>query len=225
MQVGFGLRVVVLRCEQLLWSQRLNAVINKGNFPIAPGSLISSMHGYSLYSALKRQIPWIGDCPMTSISSIAGIKNCKGQIETQEFSCLKIRTPLSKASALYSLAGQTLSIGQGEVTLKIPTIAPLVAKSNLKARIVLIHLSPRDSIPSPDRFLAVATRQLQEREIQGKISILLKKGALDRKVAIVKGKKIPGYGVRVTELNAEDSLKLQALGLGGKHKMGAGFFE
>lgn len=194
------------------------------SFPIQPGSFISSMHGYSLYSALKLQIPWFGDCPITSISSIAGIKNGKGQIETQEFSRLYIRTPLSKASSLYCLAGKTLSIGQGEISLKIPTIAPLKSKSTLKARIVLIHLSPREPDPSPDRFLAVATRQLKEREIRGKVSILLCKGALDRKVLIVKGKKNPGFGVQVTGLSDEDSLKLKTSGLGGKNKMGAGFF-
>ena len=196
----------------------------EANFPVQPGSLICSMHGYSLYSALKKKIPWFGDCLMTSISSIAGIKNGKGQIETQEFSRLSIRTPLSKASSLYSLAGQTLSIGQGEISLKIPTIAPLNPKSTLKARIVVIHLSPREPNLPPDKFLAVATRQLQEREIKGKISILLRQGALDRKVLIVKGKKNPGYGMQVTGLSEEDSLKLKTLGLGGRRKMGAGFF-
>lgn len=196
----------------------------EASFPLQPGSQISSMHGYSLYSAIKRKIPWFGDCKNTSISSIAGIKNGKGQIETQEFSRLYIRTPLSKASSLYSLAGQTLSIGQGEISLKIPTIAPLTPKSTLKARIVLIHLSPREADPPPDKFLAAATRQLKEREIQGKVSILLQKGALDRKALIVKGKRNPGYGVQVTGLSDEDSLKLKTLGLGGRQKMGAGFF-
>ena len=196
----------------------------EASFPLQSGSLVSSMHGYSLYSAIKRKIPWFGDCKNTSISSIAGIKNGKGQIETQEFSRLYIRTPLSKASSLYSLAGQTLSIGQGKVSLKIPTIAPLTPKSTLKARIVLIHLSPREADPPPDKFLAAATRQLKEREIQGKVSILLQKGALDRKALIVKGKRNPGYGVQVTGLSDEDSLKLKTLGLGGRTKMGAGFF-
>lgn len=196
----------------------------EANFPVQSGSLISSMHGYSLYSALKRQMSWLRDCPFTSIATIAGIKNQKGQIETQEFSRLSIRTPLSKASNLYSLAGKTLSIGQGKISLKIPTIAPLTPKSTLKARIVLIHLSPRELNPSPDRFLAAATRQLQERKIKGKASILLHQGVLDRKVLVVKGYRNPGYGMQVTGLSKEDSLKLKTLGLGGRQKMGAGFF-
>jgi CRISPR-associated protein Cas6 len=204
--------------------EHLTEPLLEASFPIQTGSVISSVHGYSLYSALKKRIPWFGDCLMTSMSSIAGIKNGKGQIETQEFSRLYIRTPLSKASSLYNLAGQSLSIGQGEILLKIPTIAPLTSKSTLKARIVVIHLFPRERNPSPDKFLAVAIRQLQEREIKGKVSILLRQGALDRKVLIVKGQKNPGYGIQISGLSEEDSLKLKILGLGGRRKMGAGFF-
>lgn len=203
----------------------INEPLLEANFPVAPRSLISSMHGYPLYSALKNKIPWIGECATASMSTIAGIKNGKGFIETQEFSKFKIRTPLSKANSLYALAGQSLSVGQGEIALGIPTIAPIAPKSTLKARIVVIHLFPREVIPAPDRFLAAATRQLKEKEIKGKISIVLQKGALDNKVMIIKDRKIPGYGVQVKGLSEEDSLKLQTFGLGGKRKMGAGFFE
>ena len=118
-----------------------------------------------------------------------------------------------------------MSIGQGEIALKIPTIAPLTAKSTLQARIVVIHLSQTEADLAPDRFLIAATRQLKEREIKGKVSIMLRRGALDRKVLIVKGKKNPGFGVQVTGLSNEDSLKLKMFGLGGRNKMGAGFFR
>jgi CRISPR-associated endonuclease/helicase Cas3 len=194
------------------------------DFPVTPGSKISSLHNYSLYCALKGKLPWIKDCPCTAISTIAGIRNGKGQIETAEFSRLQIRTPLSKASQFYALAGQSLSIGQAEIALKVPTITLLRPKSTLKARIVVIHLKPREEFPSPDRFLAVATRQLNERGIQGRVSLLLRRGALDNKILLVKQQKIPGYGVQVSGLSESDSLKLQEVGLGGKRKMGAGYF-
>ncbi len=194
-------------------------------FPVAPGCKISSLHGYPLYSALKNKLPWIGDCPFTSISSIAGIRDGKKLIETQEFSQLLIRTPLSKASSFYALAGQTLSVGQGQISLKVPTIAPLQPKRSLKARIVILHLNDgREEVP-PNRFLAVATRELKERGINGRLSLSLKNGVLDRKVLLIKGGKVPGYGVEVTGLSEEDSIKLQSIGLGGKRKMGAGYFS
>lgn len=195
------------------------------NFPVVPGANISSLHGYSLYSAVKTKMPWIGDCRFTSISSIAGIKNGEGLIETQDYSRLQIRTPLSKASSFYGLAGKNLSIGQGEICLQIPTIAPLQPKSTLKARVVIIHLKPRQKRPSPESFLAVAERQLIERGIKGRVSLLSHRGALDNKVIIVKGSRIPGYGVQVSDLSPEDSIKLMIYGLGGKTKMGAGYFN
>jgi CRISPR-associated endonuclease/helicase Cas3 len=194
-------------------------------FPLMPGTKISSMHGYSVYAALKAIFPWMGECPLTSISSISGIRDGKGFIETAEFSRLLIRTPSSRAALLYSLAGRRLSIGQGQIALKVPTIAPLSASSELQARLVVIHLKPEDDEVPPDRFLAVATRQLSDRGIKGRISLLLKNGMLDRKVLRIKNRNIPGYGVKVSALSPADSLKLQVAGLGGKRKMGCGFFN
>ncbi|MGB3641427.1 MAG: type I-MYXAN CRISPR-associated protein Cas6/Cmx6 [Rivularia sp. (in: cyanobacteria)] len=195
------------------------------SFPIVEGAKISSLHGYCLYSAIKTKMPWVGDCRFTSISSIAGIRDGQGLIETQDFSRLQIRTPLSKASSFYGLAGKCLSIGQGEICLQIPTIAPLQPKSTLTARVVIIHLKPRQKRPSPESFLAVAERQLAQHGIQGRISLLSRRGALDNKVIIVKGSRIPGYGVEVSDLSPEDSIKLMTYSLGGKTKMGAGYFN
>lgn len=194
-------------------------------FYLMPGTKISSMHGYLVYSALKAMFPWMGECPLTSISSISGIRDGKGFIETAEFSRLLVRTPSSRAASLYGLAGRRLSIGQGEIALKVPTIAPLSTPSELQARLVVIHLKPEDDEVPPDRFLAVATRQLSDRGIKGRISLLLKNGMLDRRVLRIKNRKIPGYGVKVFGLSPADSLKLQVVGLGGKRKMGCGFFN
>lgn len=206
-------------------AQQTDQLLLEVVFPVMPGSIVPSLHGYSLYGALKNKLSWIGTCPDTAISSISGYKNGDGTLETQGFSQLRIRTPLSKASGFYALAGQTLSLGQGQITLKVPTITPLVPKSKLQARLVVIHLKEEGEEVPPDRFLAVATRQLADRAIKGRVSLLLRDGALDRKVLRVKGKQLPGYGLEVSGLSETDSLKLQAIGLGGKRKMGAGFFQ
>ncbi len=188
-------------------------------FPVISGMLLSSLHGYPLYSAVKKKLPWIGNCSLISISSIEGRRNGKGLIETQEFSRLRIRAPLSQASQFYSLAGQTLSVGQGQISLKVPTIAPLSPKSTLQARIVIIHLSEERELVPKEEFMTAATRQLVKNGISGQIKVLA------RKVLSIKNKKIPGYRVEVSGLSDDDSLKLQTLGLGGKKKMGAGYFR
>ena len=45
-----------------------------------------------------------------------------------------------------------------------------------------------------------------------------------RQVLRIKGKRIVGYALQVAGLNAEESVRLQELGLGGRRRMGCGFF-
>jgi len=47
----------------------------------------------------------------------------------------------------------------------------------------------------------------------------------ERKTFRVHGKQVVGYALLVSELNAEEAIKLQENGLGGRRKMGCGFFE
>jgi CRISPR-associated protein Cas6 len=212
--------------------EELTEPLLQASFPVSPGRTIASNHGYALYSALKRYQPWIEKCPHTLINTISGLLNRQGGIETQEFSRLLIRTPISKASCLYALAGQDLTIGQGKISLGVPTIAPLNPKPFLRARIVIIHLkgseqdSYRREVP-PDRFLIAATERLKTMGCSsGKLSLSVEKGKLARRVLVIcKDRKatIPGYGVEISGLTNEDSLLLQQVGFGSKNKMGGGF--
>ncbi len=49
-------------------------------------------------------------------------------------------------------------------------------------------------------------------------------GDLARRSLQIKGKKVVGYSVVVENLSAEDSLKLQWHGLGGRQHFGCGWF-
>ena len=40
----------------------------------------------------------------------------------------------------------------------------------------------------------------------------------------IKGKRVIGYALQVAGLTAEESVRLQELGLGGRTRMGCGFF-
>ncbi len=48
---------------------------------------------------------------------------------------------------------------------------------------------------------------------------------IKRKTFQVHGKQVVGYSVLASGLNPEDSITLQENGLGGRRKMGCGFFE
>ncbi len=47
----------------------------------------------------------------------------------------------------------------------------------------------------------------------------------ERRTFQVHGKQVVGYSLLVTELTARESILLQEKGLGGRRKMGCGFFE
>lgn len=199
------------------------------DFPVQAGTLISSLHGYSLYSALKIREPWLIESPWTQICSIPGFLMKDKTIQTHENSRFKLRVPIHQAARLYNLAGERLSVGQGEIVLGIPDIYPMRPKRKLKARLVVIHPKNRDLMVEgclpPDQFLIAAQRQLDLLEIDGKISIALRQGRLDRKVFKFHHNKIAGYGIEIHDLNDEDSILLQQASLGGKKKMGGGWFE
>jgi len=84
---------------------------------------------------------------------------------------------------------------------------------------------------SPDRemFLAAVLEQMQSRDIKGEVWIDDRcdgKGReLSRRIVRIKDKTIVGYSVRVSGLMTDDdSIKLQEVGLGGRHRMGCGIF-
>ena len=81
----------------------------------------------------------------------------------------------------------------------------------------------------PASFLEAARRQLEAMEVRGEPGIPLvetgpRAGQPRRKILKVKDKQVVGFPLQVTELTAEESIRLQEAGLGGRGKMGGGFF-
>lgn len=198
----------------------------QADFPLVIGDRLSSLHAYSLYAALKTLEPWLEENPTVLINLIAGTKLYNKQIETHCNSKLQLRVPISFASRLYALAGERLSIGQGSICLQAPTITPVHPKRNLYSRIVTINLRDLKGAELPPQlFLPAAQRQLENLGVRGELSLALKQGEPMRRVIKIKGQFITGYAVKVKGLSEADSLKLQQHGLGGRPKMGGGWFE
>ena len=53
----------------------------------------------------------------------------------------------------------------------------------------------------------------------------MKEGEFSRKAIKIKTFSVVGFSLEVADLSDEDSIKLQALGLGGKHRIGSGFLS
>ncbi len=186
-------------------------------FPIR-GQQLPADHGYGLYASLLKLVPEIRGQRWFQVQTISGISDDQGKIQLPSHARLRIRLPWDKVSLMYCLAGQTLVIGQHQIHLEIPQIFTLRPSSLLKARIVTIK-----GYEDPELFLEAAKRQLEALEISCQVHLSLdRKGNLARRTIKVQRFNVVGFGIHVSDLSDQDSLKLQELGLGGKRSMGCG---
>jgi CRISPR-associated protein Cas6 len=121
---------------------------------------------------------------------------------------------------VYPLAGRRLNLKENHIRLYAPQVLMLQPFPKLVARIVVIS-----KYLEPEPFLEAAIAQLVHLGITGDISIASNlSGGLARRVIRIKERVNVGFGVEISGLNPEDSLRLQQHGLGGKHRMGCGIF-
>lgn len=184
------------------------------------GQTLPADHGYGLYSAIAHLCPGVHEQEGLSILTIPGKPDHQGKIALTRQSRLKIRLPSDSIMLVLPLAGQKLIIGAYEIQLFIPQIAELQPIDKLRSRLVTIK-----GFQEPEVFLEAAKRQLDALNVQGHLSIPLNlDGEPSRKTIKIKSYSVVGFALEITNLKDEDSIKLQTLGLGGKHRMGCGIF-
>lgn len=233
---GFILRD---RWGRTLLQERYNvrlvmSVVNL-HFPVL-GSTIRADHGYALYPSLAGLLSALHrpDAPV-QIGPILGHYTGNGQLQLDpRRSRLRLRLPVEQIPLVLPLAGKGLDIDGHRVRLGVPQVLPLILAPTLIARMVTIKKGDRDKAGSracmePGAFLEAARRQLDTLGIEGEAGIPLARqeahaGKAKRHVLRIKGRRLVGYGLQVTGLTAEASIQLQEAGLGGKRKMGCGFF-
>ena len=127
------------------------------------------------------------------------------------------------------LTARPLDVAGCRVVPGPPTVRPLTPAAALRSDLVLIKLAGKID-PDPASFLAAVDRQLAAMEVGGEASLPVelhgeRVGRPRRKVMRVKGAVRVGYPTVVSGLTADDSLRLQSLGLGGRRRMGCGLFR
>lgn len=192
-------------------------------FP-ARGRTVPRDHGYALYGALSRLIPSIHGADWIAIHGISGSPQNAEVLTLASTSALRVRAPAAKIAELLVLTGATLELAGQQVELGAPTVHELAPVSVLDARLVVIRLTggiprPFDRAEFERRFVAEAQRQLVAHGVRGDLELS------GRQSLGVGGQRVVGHSVRVLGLSADDSLKLQTCGLGGKRTMGCGIFR
>ena len=203
------------------------------------GQALPADHGYGLYSAIAKQHSNLHDLAGLSLNTISGQPSHNGEIVLTGSSRLSIRCQSGSIMAVLALAGAQIELGKHIIRLANPEIRQLRPFSDLKARLVTIkHPSEKFDDVTPDWFLDACDRQLKALGINASVGIPLndadeparKAMRIKRKgEGLQKGKQretdyVVGYSVIVADLLPEDSILLQAKGIGGKRKMGCGYF-
>jgi CRISPR-associated protein Cas6 len=188
------------------------------------GSTIPLDHGYALFSALCRIVPNLHGDVTVGVHPIRGRQTAPGVLGLTEWSRIKIRLPSEGIAPYIALAGKEIELDGHRVRIGIPQVEGLVPAANLASRLVTF----RNALASSDLEEDVR-RELLRLEIAGTPDLVPStrpqwQGQPLRRVLRVKDKKVVGYALRVGGLTAEESLRLQEVGLGGRRRMGCGVF-
>ncbi len=186
-------------------------------FPLY-GHEIPLDHGYTLYAALSRALesaadPWLHAREDVGLHLIRGTYRGKGRLALTAASRIAIRLPAALIHKFLVLAGQQLTLGTDSLRLGIPQPHALAPTPALYA-----HLVTTRNGQDEERFDREIARQLSELGIEGSTQ----RGP--RRSFAVKDKKVVAHTLLVSELTAEDSIRLQEHGLGGRRKLGCGIF-
>ncbi|MGI8548737.1 MAG: type I-MYXAN CRISPR-associated protein Cas6/Cmx6 [Gemmatimonadaceae bacterium] len=198
-------------------------------FP-AVGSPVPVNHGYALYAAVSRVVPGIHSAAGVGIFPIQGTFN-GGRLHLNTSSSVRIRLPAERLPMLLPLAEAVIEIDGHRLRLGTPRVHALIPAPTLISRLVLIkiaHTGERGGV-TPDSFLAAARKQLVALSVAAEPAIPLVSSGLhagepQRRIVRVKEQTHAGYAMVVEGLTADESIRLQEAGIGGRRLIGCGLF-
>lgn len=186
-------------------------------FPVN-GQALPLDHGYPLFGALSRIVPQLhGDSPW-GVHPVFGVRDGRN-LRLESRSRVKLRMALSEISVVMPLAGASIEVAGNDLSLGFPQIFPLVPAAHVKARLVTIR-----GFQEEQEFVAALRRQLVQIEDLGQDPATIEVVLGRRRILKIRDKKVVGFAVGLTGLEADASLAIQRVGLGGRRHMGAGVF-
>lgn len=185
------------------------------------GKQVPMDHGYALYSAIshilepegKNEAAWLHQGDDVGLLPIRGRYAGDGKLLLNQNARFGLRLPAHLIPQVLPLAGKRLDIKGESLRIGTTTTSALIPAPVLYAHIVTTKNGEDET-----RFDAEIQRQLDALDIKGKPA----RGS--RRIVTIKDKKVVGYSLLVSELTAEESIRLQEQGLGGRRKMGCGVF-
>jgi CRISPR-associated protein Cas6 len=173
-------------------------------------------HGYALYSALAHLDGvghWLHETEEVAIHRIRGQYATDGLLKLNGRSRLALRLPAAVLPNVLPIAGASFEVGGHKLRIGVPSSSLLKGADAVYAHVVTTRNGQDE-----DRFDAEIRRQLDALDIGAKAT----RGK--RRVFRVRDKTVVGHSVEVSGLTAEESIRLQEAGLGGRRKLGCGIF-
>lgn len=188
------------------------------------GTTIPLDHGYPLYSALCRVVPSLHGDARVGVHPIRGLRTAPGVLSLMPGSRLRIRLPSEGLAPYIALSGTELDLVGHRLFVGVPRVESLVPAPLLASRLVVFR-GPTE----PPSFESSVRRHLSEIDVVGEPSFVPSpsppwSGQPKRRVLTIAGRRVIGYALRVSGLTAEESLRLQEHGLGGRRRFGCGVF-
>jgi len=196
------------------------------------GDAAPADHGYALFGAVCRVLPWLHADEGVGVHSIRGRLVGGRQLALTPHSRLTVRLAASRIHEVLPLAGQALDLDGARVQVGVPTVRPLRPAPALVSRLVVIK-----GFQEPESFLEAARRQAEALGIEGRLALVGREreastegataraaGEPIRRTVRVRDKTVVGFALAATELTAEESLRLQEAGIGGRRRFGCGLF-
>lgn len=197
-----------------------------------PNVLVPADHGYALFGALSRLLPWLHGDPRVGIHPIRGQLVGSRALALTPASTLAFRLPAGLVAGVLPLAGQSLDLEGTVLRIGLPRVRALKPSPTLQSRLVVIK-----GMLDPDAFLESARRQLASLGIDGEPALVRRSSGSPvegkggnasmpwiRRTLRVRDKEVVGYALRVTRLSPKSSIRLQSYGLGGRRRFGCGIF-
>jgi CRISPR-associated protein Cas6 len=178
------------------------------------GRTIPVDHGFDLYSAISRIIPEFHQAEDIGLKLIRGRYIGDGLLDIHPNSWLILRLKTPVLPGYINVAGKAIKLKDYIVQIGVPQTRSISPDSSLYA-----HLVTTRNGHDQQRFENEISRQMSGLGVKSNYTV----GR--RKTFTVHSKKVVGYSMTIDELSDEDSILIQEHGLGGRRKMGCGFFE
>ncbi|HNU83566.1 MAG TPA: type I-MYXAN CRISPR-associated protein Cas6/Cmx6 [Thermoanaerobaculia bacterium] len=182
-------------------------------FALTGTTVVPIDHAHALYGALKAVVPALGDLQGLGVHTLRGRPD-PPDLLLPKGARLRLRLPAAAIPVALELAGKVIRLHERTALVGVPQVFPLAPSSALWARMVTQRFQTVENDAARQQLLA----SFREEHREGEVTV-----GRARTIRI-HGKQVLGFEMAIRGLGAEESIRLQSEGFGGRRAFGCGLF-